>query len=64
MIVTYGMALRTQLVVLTQFATTNASGCDSTATLNLTINNSTSTSASATACDSYTWSANSTTYTT
>ncbi|MCP4133896.1 MAG: hypothetical protein GY754_23200, partial [bacterium] len=46
------------------FATTNASGCDSTATLNLTINNNTSTSATETACDSYTWVANGTTYTT
>ena len=37
------------------YATTNASGCDSTAILNLTINNSTATSTSITACDSYTW---------
>ncbi|MCR9174165.1 MAG: T9SS type A sorting domain-containing protein, partial [bacterium] len=43
---------------------TNAAGCDSLATLNLTINNSTSGSENVTACDSYTWSANSTTYTT
>jgi len=41
---------------------TNAAGCDSTATLNLTINNSNSGSESVTACDSYTWSANGTTY--
>jgi hypothetical protein len=39
-------------------------GCDSTATLNLTINNSSSGLESVTACDSYTWSANGTTYTT
>ena len=42
---------------------TNAAGCDSVATLNLTINNSNSGSANVIACDSYTWSANSTTYT-
>ena len=42
---------------------TNAAGCDSIATLNLTINNSTSGSESVTACNSYTWSANATTYT-
>ncbi len=42
---------------------TNAAGCDSTATLNLIINNSSSGSESVTACDSYTWSANTTTYT-
>ena len=41
----------------------NAEGCDSTATLNLTINYANSGSASITACDSYTWSANGTTYT-
>jgi hypothetical protein len=41
---------------------TNAVGCDSTATLNLTINNSTTGSEAATACDSYTWPANTTTY--
>ena len=35
------------------FVTTNASGCDSTATLNLTINNSTSSTTDVTACDSY-----------
>ncbi|MEC4005945.1 LamG-like jellyroll fold domain-containing protein, partial [Flavobacterium sp. SUN052] len=43
--------------------TSNASGCTDTATLVLTINNSTSSSMSVTACDSYTWSANGTTYT-
>ena len=40
---------------------TNSVGCDSTHTLNLTINNSTTSSSSATACDSYNW--NGTTYT-
>ena len=44
--------------------TTNAAGCPDTATLVLTINNSTSSSMSATACNSYTWAANGTTYTT
>ncbi len=44
--------------------TTNASGCTNTATLNLTINNSTTSSLTETACDSYTWTANGTTYTT
>jgi Secretion system C-terminal sorting domain len=43
--------------------TTNAAGCPDTATLVLTINNSTSSTMSATACDSYTWAANGTTYT-
>ena len=33
----------------------NTSGCDSTATLNLTINNSSTSDTSVTACDSYTW---------
>ncbi|GAB5422324.1 MAG: hypothetical protein Crog3KO_29270 [Crocinitomicaceae bacterium] len=42
---------------------TGSNGCDSTATLNLTVNNPTSGSESVTACDSYTWSANGTTYT-
>ena len=37
------------------YNTTNASGCDSTATLNLTINNSSSSSVSEVACDSYFW---------
>ncbi|MEC4005944.1 hypothetical protein OX283_014845, partial [Flavobacterium sp. SUN052] len=37
--------------------------CSDTATLFLTINNSTTSSMSVTACDSYTWSANGTTYT-
>ncbi|WP_369814309.1 RCC1 domain-containing protein, partial [Flavobacterium sp. Leaf359] len=44
--------------------TTNASGCPNTVTLNLTINNSTTSSVTETACDSYTWAANGTTYTT
>ncbi|MAU36587.1 MAG: hypothetical protein CMD14_04360 [Flavobacteriales bacterium] len=34
---------------------TNIAGCDSTHTLNLTINNSNTGSTSATSCDSYTW---------
>ena len=34
---------------------TNAAGCDSTVTLDLTINNSTSNTTTATACDTYTW---------
>jgi PKD repeat protein len=46
------------------FTSTNAAGCPHVETLNLTINASTSNSTSATACDSYTWSANGTTYTT
>ena len=37
------------------FTTTNASGCDSTATLNLTINNASSSTTDVTACDSYDW---------
>jgi len=43
---------------------TNAAGCDSTVTLNLTINSSNSGSESVTECDSFTWAANSMTYTT
>ena len=34
---------------------TNAAGCDSVHTLNLTINSSNTGTSSATACDSYTW---------
>ena len=37
------------------FASTNANGCDSTATLNLTINPSTTSSTDVTECDSYSW---------
>src|SRR5258706_8215192 len=40
---------------------TNAAGCDSTATLVLTINHATTSTTTITACDSYTW--NGTTYT-
>jgi hypothetical protein len=40
----------------------NAVGCDSTVTLNLTINNSTTSTTPVTACDTYTWT-NGTTYT-
>ena len=36
----------------------NAAGCDSTVTLNLTINNSSSSSSNVTACDSYAWNGN------
>jgi hypothetical protein len=43
------------------FLTTNAHGCDSTATLNLTINQPTTSSTSHAACSSYSW--NGTTYT-
>jgi hypothetical protein len=41
-----------------------AGPCINTATLNLVINNNTSSSSSQTACNSYTWAANNTTYTT
>jgi len=43
---------------------TNAAGCDSVATLNLTITNSNTASETATSCDSYTWSADGNTYNT
>jgi len=54
------------------YTTTNAAGCDSVVTLDLTINNSSSSTDVITACDSYTWidgntytsSNNTTTYTT
>ena len=39
-----------------------ADGCDSTVTLNLTINSSTSNSTTQTACDTYTWSVDGNTY--
>ena len=42
---------------------TTAAGCDSTVTLNLTINLSTTTATTATACDTYTWVDNGLTYT-
>jgi hypothetical protein len=45
------------------YVSTNASGCPLTTTLNLTINNSTTATLSETACDSYTWVLNGTTYT-
>ena len=41
----------------------NAVGCDSTVTLNLTINQPTSSTVTVSACTSYTWAQNSTTYT-
>ena len=37
------------------FASTNANGCDSTATLNLTINPSTTSTSTVTECDTYSW---------
>ena len=43
------------------YTTLNAAGCDSTATLNLTIRNSSTSTSTADECDSYTW--NGTTYT-
>ena len=54
MIVLIGMVLLIPRAVPT-LATTNASGCDSTATLNLTINNSSSSEENITACDSFDW---------
>jgi subtilisin-like proprotein convertase family protein len=45
------------------YTTTNAEGCDSTVTLNLTVNHSSSGIDSHTECDSYTWPMNSQTYT-
>ncbi|MFT5859847.1 MAG: hypothetical protein ACI865_001953, partial [Flavobacteriaceae bacterium] len=42
---------------------TNAAGCDSIVTLDLTINNSNSGTDTQVACDTYTWALNSTTYT-
>lgn len=41
----------------------NSIGCDSTITLNLTINNATSSTMNVAACDSFTWAQNGTTYT-
>jgi hypothetical protein len=46
------------------FVLTNAVGCDSTVTLDLTINNSSASSQSDSACFSYTWAQNNQTYTT
>ena len=43
------------------YLTTNSNGCDSTATLNLTINPSTTSTSTVTECDAYTW--NGTAYT-
>jgi hypothetical protein len=48
---------------VTTLAGANANGCDSTITLNLTINQPTSSTVTATACESYTWAENGTTYT-
>jgi hypothetical protein len=44
------------------YTLTNAAGCDSVVTLNLTINNSNTGSETITSCDSYTWPANGNTY--
>ena len=49
-IVILGTVLHMTATGVYTFATTNASGCDSTATLNLTINNSTSSTTDVTAC--------------
>ncbi|MBI3239807.1 MAG: T9SS type A sorting domain-containing protein [Flavobacteriia bacterium] len=49
---------------VTTLAGANANGCDSTVTLNLTINQPTTSTISASACGSYTWADNATTYTT
>jgi len=45
------------------FVSTNSNGCDSTATLNLTINNSTTSTTTDTVCDSYPWIINGSIYT-
>ena len=50
-----GMVLPIQVQGVYTWVGTNAAGCDSTATLNLTINNSDVTTSSVTACDSYIW---------
>ena len=60
MIVTHGMELPTSSGTYT-WVGTNSVGCDSTATLVLTINNTSTSSGTVTACDSYTW--NGVTYT-
>ena len=55
MILTLGME---QLILTSGVytnVTTNSNGCDSTATLNLTINPSTTSSVDVTECDTYTW---------
>ena len=49
-----GMALHIKSGTYT-INTTNQFGCDSTATLNLTINSASSSSFDVTACDSYVW---------
>ena len=55
------MEQRILRVVHILLQSTNAVGCDSTATLNLTINNSSSSEENVTACDSFDW--NGVTYT-
>jgi photosystem II stability/assembly factor-like uncharacterized protein len=47
-----------------QATLTNAAGCDSIVTLNLTINNSSSATETITSCDTYTWPLNGNTYST
>ena len=61
MIVLHGMVLTILVQEHILGLGTNAAGCDSTATLNLTINNSNSSITNVTECDSYTW--NGVTYT-
>ena len=61
MIVLIGMELHTLRVVHILLSLLMINGCDSTATLNLTINNSSSSSEDVTACDSFDW--NGVTYT-
>ena len=61
MIVTLGMELTYTTSGVYTNVTTNSNGCDSTATLNLTINPSTTSSVDVTECDTYTW--NGTAYT-
>ena len=57
----FGMVRFILKVGLILLKLTNSVGCDSIATLNLTINNISSSSFDATACDSYDW--NGVTYT-
>ena len=61
MILTLGMEQHYTASGTYTYSTTNSNGCDSTATLNLTINPSTTSTSSATSCDTYSW--NGTTYT-
>ena len=61
MIVTIGMVQHIRVLGHILIHTQTVDGCDSTATLNLTINNSSSSSEDVVACDSYDW--NGSTYT-